>query len=309
MTITEKINMFIESRDILPNTATLYRFILKRFINFIVKNSMKVDSLEFQHVYKYKQHLSESGFSETTIRSHLTIIRCFSKYLKEENLGTDFAKAIKLPFKYKGYKRDPLSSEQIQRLMTGITGAPIMSARATAIITLMLAHALRDVEVSRLNINDIRMIDNEKYIYIKGKGRISKADHQPINQESVEAIEQYLLLRGDFTDTDPLFVTHAIGRPSTRLRPREVSRIVSGQLHRVGLKGPAFTPHSLRHSTATHLLESGISIYEVMRYMRHSNVSITELYVRKADEVLLKKNKPHTVFSKLLKKPSTLAKR
>lgn len=308
MTITEKINMFIESRDILPVTATSYRFIMKRFINFLVKSGMKVNNLEFQHVYKYKQHLAESGFSETTIRSHLAIIRCFSKFMKEENIGIDFAKAIKLPKKYKGYKRDPLSFEQIQRLITGITGSPLMASRATAIITLMLAHGLRDVEVSRLNVNDIRLVDNEMYIYICGKGRISKADHQPVNHESVEAIEQYLLLRGDFTDTDPLFVTHALGHPSTRLRPRDVSRIVSGQLRRVGLKAPNFTPHSLRHSTATHLLESGLSIYEVMRYMRHSNVSITELYVRKADEELLKRSKPQTIFSKLLKKPTNTSK-
>jgi len=302
MTIVEQIEQFIFDKCITnPLSHLAYKNSLAQFTRFLVSINHKTE-LDTSVAVKYSLHL-QKHVKDSTRRQAIVILKQFSRWRADQKLP-DFASKLKVPKMYDGFKRKPLTMEQLTKLVASLNTDTIINARNRAAITLMLTHALRSIEVSRMDVADVFDDDGVMTLRIQGKGHSEKDYITPISTNALDAIHDYLLLRGDVADDDPMFINHN-NKPMAdpRWKRSEVSRTVTELIQRLGLVKRYYTAHSLRHTVATHLIRSGRSIYDVKVYMRHKSIKTTELYIRYGDEERIRISKPEQFFSDLLSKP------
>jgi site-specific recombinase XerD len=164
----------------------------------------------------------------------------------------------------------------------GLFGA-VESGRDRAIIELIYGTGMRVVEVARLNVNDLDLDDNEVRVFGKG----SKERIVLYGSFARSALKEYLagarqeLLKG--AKAAALFV----GRRGTRLTPRQIERLILFYAKKAGIQKKV-TPHTLRHSFATHLLEGGADLRMVQELLGHVSLSTTQVYTHVTKERLKK---------------------
>jgi len=298
MTIAENINQFIDSIDVNPRSSNEYRKALNAFFRFMVQAGHDVLNIRPNSVKDFKQHMQDRNMSGLTIRLRAMVIKRFSRWYAEQGYGVNFAVGIKMPKVYEGWRRMPLTAQQSERLIQSIYNSDSTSMRDMLIINLMQVYGLRDCEISRINFKDIKLVDDEPYMQIKGKGSVEKSHPIPINDRMMDAINDYIVQHRDaIQDDDPVFVTCSTRSRGKRLTPQEVGRIVSRRLKAVGLSGPYYTAHSLRHTAASTLIEKGVDIYTVQVFMRHNSTKVTQLYTRFTEASIIKRSEPARLLS------------
>lgn len=134
-----------------------------------------------------------------------------------------------------------------------------------------------------MTVGDVR---NEEQITIRlqRKGHMEKDVEVGITSKMLEAIHDYIVCRGDITESDYLFVSHARGYKEAKLNPVMVSRIVKKRLREIGLNSKFLTCHSLRHTAAILSLKAGATIYDVQQMLGHVSIETTKIYLRAIEE-------------------------
>ena len=234
-------------------------------------------------VRKYLSRLRSRGLKATSIRRKTSAIRGLFQFLVQERVvsASPFT-AIRSP---RIGERLPhaLHPTEIKKLLEAPTGSGFPACRDRAILEILYGGGLRVGELVALDLHDVDL--RQGIVRVLGKGR--KERLSPLGRFAVQALKEYLphrtrhaRLRGD---DDPLFISHRGPRAGTRLTDRGVRRIFSGYLKATGL--PArFSPHALRHSFATHMLEAGADIRLVQELLGHKNLSPTPIYTHIASE-------------------------
>ena len=115
-------------------------------------------------------------------------------------------------------------------------------------------------------------------------GHLKKDVEVGITGKMLEAIHDYIVCRGDITESDYLFVSHARGYKEAKLNPVMVSRIVKRRLREIGLDSKFLTCHSLRHNAAILSLKAGATIYDVQQMLGHVSIETTKIYLRAIEE-------------------------
>ena len=301
MTIIQQIDQFIFDKCITNKQSQhTNRYAMHKFAKFLVSIGHKGE-LDTAVAVRYSKHLEET-VSPATRRLAIGILKQFSRW-RADNRMLPFAERLKPPRMYDGFKRKPLTREQLTKLVASLNTDTIINARNRAAITLMLTHALRSIEVSRMDVADVFDDDGVITLRIQGKGHTEKDYITPISSVALDAINDYLVLRGDVTDESPMFINHNHRQSEPQRWSRsEVSRTVTELIQRLGFVKRYYTAHSLRHTVATHLIRSGWSIYDVKIFMRHKSIKTTELYVRFGDEERIRISKPEQFFSTLFPK-------
>lgn len=209
-------------------------------------------------------------YEVVAVRRKLSALRSFYKYLKYEGMRPDNPAAdIPAP---KAPKTIPkvLPQPEVSKLLAAERAdwTPFQRLRANAIMELLYGSGIRRAEVARIDVHDVNLRD--RTINIMGKG--SKERIVIINKTTVDAIQRYLGVRPR-TDEPALFV----GVSGKRLTPRHVWYIFK-QIHKIsGLEMKA-TPHTLRHSFATHLLQNGVDLIVIKELLGHESVATTQIY-------------------------------
>ena len=238
-------------------------------------------------VRKYLSRLRSRGLKATSIRRKTSVIRGLFQFLVQERVvaASPFT-AIRSP---RIGERLPhaLHPAEIKQLLEAPEGSGFPACRDRAILEVLYGGGLRVGELVALDLHDVDL--QEGIVRVFGKGR--KERLSPLGRFARVAIQDYLPHRARHArlqgDDNPLFISHRGPRAGTRLTDRGVRRIFSGYLKAVGL--PArFSPHALRHSFATHMLENGADIRLVQELLGHKNLSTTQIYTHIASEQLRK---------------------
>jgi integrase/recombinase XerD len=250
------------------NTLDAYRRDLARF------EKTRPDSLpSTESVSKYIDSLYRAGLSSRSIARHITTLRNYTAYLQREGLLIeDPVGSLPLPRQWQRLPKR-LSLEEVDGLLAAPHDDTAAGLRDAAMLQLLYASGLR---VSELCHVELRGLDLEMGIVrVLGKG--NKQRLVPVGREAIAAVRQYLdqargsLLKG--RQSAFLFLT-ARARPMTRQR---FWQIISGYGRRAGIRQP-ITPHLLRHSFATHLLERGADLRSVQSMLGHADISTTQIY-------------------------------
>lgn len=241
--------------------------------------------------------LQKVGLTKTSVLRKISAIRSFYRYMVRENIveKNPFT-GLNSPRKERNLPR-VMSVDEITRLVeapqkywieanakgtsqdedSGLFAA----SRDTALIELIYSGGLRISEATGLNFSDLDLLGD--IAKVKGKGK--KERLCPLGRLAVKAIRNYLLLRrlrsGDERGNAPVFVN----KHGTRLTPRSFQRNLKLYLELAGLPCQ-LTPHKLRHSFATHLLDAGADLRSVQEMLGHENLSTTQIYTHVSAERL-----------------------
>ncbi|WP_100010738.1 site-specific tyrosine recombinase XerD [Lentibacillus sediminis] len=257
------------------NTLTAYKRDLDRYQSFITSVQQKeewtqvgrTDIIAFLHLLK------DQGKSSATLSRHLSSVRSFHQFLVREQLAeTDATLHIETPKKDRKLP-DILSVNDIDTLLN-INGRSPLNLRNKAMLELLYATGLRVSELITLKVTDLHMTMG--FVQCFGKG--SKERIVPMGNAAQQAVDDYLQNgRGKLTksrgDVPELFVNQH-GRPLTR---QGFWKILKARADEAGIK-KAITPHTLRHSFATHLLENGADLRIVQEMLGHVDISTTQIY-------------------------------
>ena len=212
--------------------------------------------------------LSQNGLAASSISRVLSCLRSFFRYAVREGVRTNNPATIVRNPRGKSYLPKTLDVDQLNHLLDIEAKTPI-EKRDRAMYELLYSAGIRLSELVGIDIKDIDL--EEGSVHVVGKG--NKARLLPVGKAAIAAIYAWLACRGVFEVRDPLFTT-AQGR---RLSARSVqSRLKAFGIAQLGSSG--LHPHMLRHSFATHVLESSGDLRAVQELLGHANISTTQVY-------------------------------
>ncbi|WP_204439334.1 site-specific tyrosine recombinase XerD [Amphibacillus cookii] len=261
-------------RGLSVNTLEAYRRDLKKYIKFLNNKELidQWDGIERTSITNFLYDLKDNGASDATIARTLSSIRLFHQFLLREHvLTTDPSIHIETPSKKRSLPK-VLSSEDVEQLLKIETNDPL-SIRNKAMIETLYATGLRVSELIQLTVSDLHLMMG--FVRCFGKG--GKERIVPLGDLAKESIEHYLedgrpyLIKGKAIDQ--IFVNHH-GRALSRQGFWKILKAVAKdkQIEK------NLSPHMLRHSFATHLLENGADLRAVQEMLGHADISTTQIY-------------------------------
>lgn len=269
-TIKDYINYIYIEKKLSKNTKEAYEKDLILFANFL--NNKSILSITTNDIKNYIKYLNDTGEKDKTIARKIVSIRTFFDYLmKEKLISINPCEKIETP-KIRKTLPKTLNEKEILKLLS-IKPKTAKEYRNKAMIELMYATGLRVSELVNLEINDINLIDD--YVRVYGKGK--KERIVPMADITVEIMDEYInvyrnsLLKGYLTDK--VFIS-SYGKGITR---QGFFKIIKKQAKEVGIE-KNFSPHTLRHSFATHLLENGADLRSIGEMLGHENIKTTQIY-------------------------------
>lgn len=261
--------------DASRRTIETYAKGVRAFIGYVQANGIMAPARE--HVLAWRDSLRET-YKATTVTTYLAGVRRFFSWTAMRGLWANIADGIKGVKLAKGFKKDCLTSGQTRELLDAIDRSTVQGKRDYAMLALMVTTGLRDVEVSRACIEDIRQVGDGMVLFIQGKGRNEKAEYVKLSPPVEKAIRQWLVARGKFERTEPLFCSLSNFRAGNALTTRSISRVVKERLKTIGIDSDRITAHSLRHTAATINLLAGGTLEETQQLLRHSSINTTMIY-------------------------------
>ena len=268
------------------NTLNSYRTDLNQFITFLEKHSLDASDVDLALAERYVHSLFDKGLSAKSVARKISAIRHFYQHLKASG-GSDnqaFSR-LSLPKLGKTVPK-PLNEDQVSVLLDQPDTNTTIGLRDRAMFELMYAAGLRVSELVALQLNQINL--NQGTVRVLGKG--SKERLIPIGEMAVSAIENYLR-----EYRSQIQVGHAYVFVSTRLTKMTRQAFwyrVKNYAKACGIH-PLPSPHMLRHSFATHLLNHSADLRVVQMLLGHSDLSTTQIYTLVAKENLLNLHKKH----------------
>ncbi|MGR8980957.1 MAG: tyrosine recombinase XerC [Gammaproteobacteria bacterium] len=255
-----------------PHTIKNYRRDIERFISFC--NDKAINqwcAVELGHIRAHIAGRHRRGLSGRSLQRELSAIRSFYKYLlKKRFVKTNPAQQIKAPKQARKLPKT-LDVDQITGLMEAGTDS-VLEFRDLAMFELFYSSGLRLSELAALNLEDLDLPD-KSLIVRSGKG--GKSRILPIGSRAVDAIANWLRLRAKTAAiSEPAVFTSTRG---SRLSQRSIQLRLRRWCQKKGIAEPIH-PHMLRHSFASHLLESSQDLRAVQELLGHSNISTTQIY-------------------------------
>ncbi len=244
--------------------------------------STEINSITQETIDNFLTFLYDLNIGATSQARILSGLKSFWRYLLQENLAeTDPTVLISSPILSR-HLPEVLTYEEIQKMIDSIDLSQSNGHRNKAMIEVMYGCGLRVSELIGLQINDIYR--NEGFLRIFGKG--SKERLVPIGDSSLKILFQYIEGERLHINVKPKFTdTVFLNSRGTGLTRQMVFLIVKDLAERNGIT-KTISPHTFRHSFATHLLEGGANLLAVQQMLGHSSVSTTEIYTHISDELL-----------------------
>ncbi len=261
-------------RQLSPHTIRAYGGDLDRFIDFVGGEGTLASRVDLNLVRRYLAYLHERGYEFSSIARALACLRSFYDHqVRLARMEKNPLQNIRTP-KMQRRLPDFLQEEEVEGLFQAISGNPFMVGRDRALLETLYGGGLRVSEAMALDMEDLHL--DGAYLRIRGKGNRERIS--PIGTAAIKAIEAYSPLRTDRLitlgkDSEALF----LNKNGTRLDVRSVRRILLKLARKAGLS-KRVTPHMLRHSFATHLLDRGADLRSVQELLGHANLTTTQIY-------------------------------
>ncbi len=268
-------NNYVAFLDATPRTVQTYTGNIKQFLKWAHQNG--VQNPTRQDIIAYREEL-KARCKPSTVQNYITALRLFFQWTAQAGIYPNIADHIKGAKLDAGHKKDYLTATQIQGILRSIDTAPLIGKRDYCIIALMVTGGLRDIEVSRANIEDLKTMGNSTILHLQGKGREERTEYIKVVPEVEQPLREYLSARRQAKGTQPLFTSLSNNNKGQRLTPKSISSIVKQRLITAGYNSDRLTAHSLRHSAVTISLIGGLPLEEVQQFARHKNISTTQIY-------------------------------
>jgi integrase/recombinase XerD len=267
------------------NTVESYACDLEKFSVHLASCGKSIEGFKKEDIVDFLDALISKGYSASSMARMLSSIRGFSRYLLlEKAVDEDPTENLETPKKWQRLPK-ALSLTDVKRLLEH-TGKGNLFLRDKAMFELLYSSGLRVSELVSLKAQDVNF--EAGFLKITGKG--GKERVVPANEMALESIKAYMtglrlkLMKGRHSDY--LFVTGR-GRPMSRQRFWQALKLWGRQL------GVALSPHTLRHSFATHMLEGGADLRSLQKMLGHSDISTTQIYTKVTSDRIKKVYKEH----------------
>ncbi len=241
--------------------------------------TLKVDQLllstQTDTVRTYLAFLNEKQYSKATIARKLATLRSFYKFLvKRSQVSSNPVVAVRTPKQEKKLPRF-LEYEEVKKLLDTPPVSSWLGARDRAILETLYSTGIRVSELVALNMDDIDFLG--EVVHIRGKGK--KERIAPIGSSALQVIQHYMEYRNKRAQSNSNFDSKVlfVNKHGRRLSTRSVRRKMDKYLKMAGLD-PAISPHTLRHSFATHMLNNGADLRSVQELLGHQSLSTTQIY-------------------------------
>ena len=265
-----------------PRTIEAYGRDLARFAEYAESRALGAPlDITARVLREYVYHLKDLGLSPASIRRNVSALRTYFRFLTGDGIVVrDPSERLDTPKRWRELP-DVLSVEEVQRLLAAPTLDDNMVFRDRALLELAYGAGLRVSEWITLGVRDLML--EESLVRVFGKG--SKERLVPIGRSAIGAVAVYLrelrpkLEKGEGKG---ILLLNARGRPLTRMGAWKILR---GHVERAGITKHV-SPHTLRHSFATHLLEGGADLRAVQEMLGHVDIATTQIYTHVDREYL-----------------------
>ena len=273
------------------NTVTAYRRDLLKFEAFAKKRKLALKSVNRDHLVDFLASLYRMKLESRTVARHLVTLRNFFRYAQmQEFIPEDPSQNLESP-KIRRSLPDYLRLEEVEKILAQPDEKTCIGLRDRAMLEVLYSSGLRVSELTGLRVMDLDRTAG--YVRCIGKG--DKERVVPIGKKAMALVDRYLrdarpklLGKGQLTHSQILFLNRR-GDGFSRVG---VWKILSAYGRQAGLR-VALTPHMLRHSFATHLLERGADLRSVQLMLGHSDISTTQIYTHVVEERLKQIYKAH----------------
>lgn len=257
-------------RQLSPHTLSSYRRDLNKFSAFCLsKNINDYNNVHNSDVRQWAAQMHSQGLAGTSLQRALSAVRSFYKYHSRHGNSHNPALDVQAPKSPKSLPKT-LDTDNMQQLLS-IEGDDWLSVRDRAIFELFYSSGLRLSELVNLNVNDMDLQDG--LVTVTGKG--NKTRSLPVGRFAIDALQAWLSARNEITivDHSAVFLSQQgkrLGQRSIQLRLKKhsVQQNMSQHVH----------PHMLRHSFASHMLESSGDLRAIQELLGHENISTTQVY-------------------------------
>ena len=286
MQTTEYLNSFISyisvEKGLAKNTAIAYKRDLENYFEYLKKHFLTLLDIAEEQIMDYLWERKLSKKSAATIFREQEAIKGFYKFLfTEGHIKLNPAVQLKSP-KLEKYLPDTLTIEEVEKLLETPDLVKFKGIRDKAILETLYATGMRVSELTELKISDV----NLDVGFMKCLGKGSKERIVPIGSKAIESIKNYLSGRKKAdtnTNSDFLFLNPS-GKKISRI---SIWKIIKKNAKIAGIT-KEISPHTLRHSFASHILERGADLRTIQEMLGHSSISTTQIYTH-IDKKFLKK--------------------
>jgi len=272
--IEEFLNFLIVERGLAENTILSYRRDLVKFDEYLKSRKMNLENVKKSDLSTFISGLKNKSLSSNSISRNIAAVKMFFRFLVNENyLKDNVSSVIESPKLWKKLP-DPLNLSEVEKLLDSTSGRDWMHIRDKACLELMYATGMRVSEIINIRIEDL----NLDVGFIKCIGKGSKERIVPLGRAAKNALTRYLekirprLIKKRVSEVS-VFLTR-LGKKMTR---QYFWKMVKNYTRLAGIK-KRISPHTLRHSFATHLVERGADLRVVQEMLGHANISTTQIY-------------------------------
>ncbi|MGA8279617.1 MAG: site-specific tyrosine recombinase XerD [Desulfobacterales bacterium] len=276
------LDFLIVEKGLAAQTIEAYSRDLVRYISFLVESGRAtVSEADTPLILKYLISMREDGLNARSRARHLVSIRGFYRFLaQEEILPSDPSRLIDLP--KSGLKLpDVLTIDEVKRLLDAPDPKKPSGCRDAAMLELLYAAGLRVSELITLKLQDVNLTAG--YVRVFGKG--AKERVVPIGQYAQEKIRRFTTGARQALLKDRISATLFVARAGKPLSRQGFWKLIKRYGLRAGLR-KVITPHTLRHSFASHLLEGGADLRAVQTMLGHADITTTQIYTHVARDHL-----------------------
>jgi len=261
-------------RNLSPRTLEAYQRDLKHYLSFIVdKDIISLSNISQMHIREYIRSLNEKGLAASSIARIFSSIRSYHKFLSAENYVNENPTLILTSPKAPKKLPHVLMEEEISAIINAVVETFQYAKRDKAIIEMLYSCGLRVSELCALSLNNLYL--NDDIIRIMGKG--SKERLLPVGGRAKIFLNDYLIHCRPGIQKDKGSSSVFLSRNGNPLTRAMINNILRKWSQVAGIS-KSVSPHTLRHSFATHLLEGGADLRFVQALLGHSDISTTQIY-------------------------------
>jgi integrase/recombinase XerD len=268
------LTMLRVERNLSPRTLEAYQRDLKHYLSFIVdKGIISLSNISQMHIREYIRSLNEKRLAASSIARIFSSIRSYHKFLSAENYVNENPTLILTSPKAPKKLPHVLMEEEISAIINAVVETFQYAKRDKAIIEMLYSCGLRVSELCALSLNNLYL--NDDIIRIMGKG--SKERLLPVGGRAKIFLNDYLIHCRPGIQKDKGSSSVFLSRNGNPLTRAMINNILRKWSQVAGIS-KSVSPHTLRHSFATHLLEGGADLRFVQALLGHSDISTTQIY-------------------------------
>lgn len=266
-----------DDKKLSDNTLQSYRRDIEQYEKYVSDNKINYLKVTEETILEYMEYLREENKKESTISRSLASIRSFYQYLiRVKKIKKDPTMTIESP---KISKRTPniLTSKEVELLLDQPKDVDLKGTRDKAMLEFAYATGMRVTEMISLDIDDVKL--DEGYVVCRER---SKSRNIPLGSMSLKALKEYIDDARPYLIRDESEEALFVNVNGTRLTRQGFWKIVKYYKEQAHIEKD-ITPHVLRHSFATHLLQNGADLKAIQTMLGHSDISSTQVYMQFQD--------------------------